>query len=158
MERTENEGSTPIMQGTVDLDPESSIDDAGRALMEQLLADPTHDYHTLKYGDVLEGTIMHLDREEILVDIGSKSEGVIPSRESSTLGDDERSALVVGGSVLVFVVQPENQEGHAVVSIDRARQEKSWRILQEQFEAGDVIDAEVVNLSLIHISEPTRPY
>jgi len=88
---------------------------------------------------------MHLDREEILVDIGSKSEGVIPSRESSTLGDDERSALVVGGSVLVFVVQPENQEGHAVVSIDRARQEKSWRILQEQFEAGDVIDAEVVN-------------
>jgi len=142
MERTEFNGS---MQGSVDLNPESDSDDAGRALMEQLLADPTHDYHTLKYGDVMEGTIMHLDRDEILVDIGSKSEGVIPAREFSTLNEDERSELSVGGSVLVFVVQPENQEGHAVVSIDRARQEKSWRILQDQFEAGEVIDAEVVN-------------
>lgn len=145
MERTDFEGSTPVVQGSVDLNPESSSDDAGRALMEQLLADPTHDYHTLKYGDVLEGTIMHLDRDEILVDIGSKSEGVIPAREFSTLNEDERTDLAVGGNVLVFVVQPENQEGHAVVSIDRARQEKSWRILQEQFEAGEVIDAEVVN-------------
>ncbi len=145
MERTDFEGSTPAMQGSVDLNPENSSDDAGRALMEQLLADPTHDYHTLKYGDVLEGTIMHLDRDEILVDIGSKSEGVIPAREFSTLNEEERSDLSVGGNVLVFVVQPENQEGHAVVSIDRARQEKSWRILQEQFEAGEVIDAEVVN-------------
>src|SRR3712207_8258284 len=48
-------------------------------------------------------------------------------------------------SVLVFVVQPENQEGHAVVSIDRARQEKSWRRLQEIYEANDVIEAEVTN-------------
>ncbi len=47
--------------------------------------------------------------------------------------------------VLVFVVQPENQEGHAVVSIDRARQEKSWRKLQEIYEANEVIEAEVTN-------------
>jgi small subunit ribosomal protein S1 len=113
--------------------------------MEQLLADPTHDYRTLKYGDVIDGTIMYVDRDEVLVDIGSKSEGVIPAREFSSLSEDERSALGVGDSVLVFVVQPENQDGHAVVSIDRARQEKSWRILQEQFEANLVIDAEVVN-------------
>ena len=47
--------------------------------------------------------------------------------------------------MLVFVVQPENQEGHAVVSIDRARQEKSWRRLQEIYEANEVIEAEVTN-------------
>jgi len=51
----------------------------------------------------------------------------------------------VGDSVLVFVVQPENQEGQAVLSIDRALAEKSWRRLQEIFEAGDMIDAEVTN-------------
>lgn len=145
MDRSDVGGAGAELQGGVGFPGSNGADDAGRALMEQLLADPTHDYHTLKYGDVLEGTVMHADRDEILVDIGSKSEGIIPSREFSTLSDDERRALSVGDPLLVFVVQPENQDGHAVVSIDRARQEKSWRILQEQFEAGEVIDAEVVN-------------
>jgi small subunit ribosomal protein S1 len=115
------------------------------SLMEQFLNDPSHDYKSLKYGDVMDGVIMHLDREEILVDIGSKSEGIVPSREYSSLSSDERQALAVGDTILVFVVQPENPEGHAVVSIDRARQEKSWRRLQELHEANEVIEAEVTN-------------
>ena len=55
------------------------------SLMEQFLSDPSHEYKSLKYGDVMDGVIMHLDREEILVDIGSKSEGIVPSREYSSL-------------------------------------------------------------------------
>jgi small subunit ribosomal protein S1 len=115
------------------------------SLMEQFLSDPSHDYKSLKYGDVMDGVIMHVDREELLVDIGSKSEGVVPSREYSSLTPEEKQGLAVGDHILVFVVQPENQEGHAVVSIDRARQEKSWRRLQEIFEANQVIEAEVTN-------------
>ena len=76
------------------------------SLMEQFLNDPSHDYKSLKYGDVMDGVIMHLDREEILVDIGSKSEGIVPSREYSSLSPDERQALAVGDTILVFVVQP----------------------------------------------------
>ena len=60
------------------------------SLMEQFLNDPSHDYKSLKYGDVMDGVIMHLDREEILVDIGSKSEGIVPSREYSSLTPEER--------------------------------------------------------------------
>ena len=67
---------------------------------------------------------MRVDRDEILVDIGSKSEGIVPAKEFSSLTSSEKQALAIGETVLVFVVQPENQEGHAVVSIDRARQEK----------------------------------
>jgi len=115
------------------------------SLMEQFLSDPSHDYKSLKYGDVMDGVIMHVDREELLVDIGSKSEGVVPAREYSSLSQEEKQGLNIGDTVLVFVVQPENQEGHAVVSIDRARQEKSWRRLQELFEANEVIEAEVTN-------------
>src|SRR5215216_5011000 len=117
----------------------------GPSLLEQYLADPSHDYKTLKYGDVMDGVIMRIDRDEILVDIGSKSEGVVPAREFSSLTSDEKQNFAIGESVLVFVVQPENQEGQAVVSIDRARQEKSWRRLQEIYEANDVIEAEVTN-------------
>ncbi|MDI3339065.1 MAG: 30S ribosomal protein S1 [Sphaerobacter sp.] len=122
-----------------------AVVDESRSLMEQLLSDPSHDYRILNYGDVIEGQIMHIDRDELLVDIGSKSEGVIPAREFSTLTDEERAALSVGDHVLVFVVQAENQEGQAVLSIDRARQEKSWRRLQEIYEAGEIIEAEVTN-------------
>ena len=126
----------------------TAIEDAeldAASLMEQFLNDPSHDYKSLKYGDVMDGVIMHLDRDEILVDIGSKSEGIVPSREYSSLTSEEKQALNVGDTILVFVVQPENQEGHAVVSIDRARQEKSWRSLQELYEANEVIEAEVTN-------------
>lgn len=116
-----------------------------RNLMEQLLAEPDTDVRTLKYGDVLEGIVMQMDRDEVLVDIGSKSEGIIPNKELSSLNDGERKALTSGDTVLVFVVQPENADGHAVLSIDRARQEKSWRILQQKYEAGEVIEAIVKN-------------
>jgi small subunit ribosomal protein S1 len=115
------------------------------SLMEEFLNDPSLEYKSLKYGDVMDGVIMRIDRDEILVDIGSKSEGVVPSREFSSLNTEEKDALDIGESILVFVVQPENQEGQAVVSIDRARQEKSWRRLQELYEANEAIQAEVTN-------------
>ncbi|HEX5504638.1 MAG TPA: 30S ribosomal protein S1 [Thermomicrobiales bacterium] len=115
------------------------------SLMQQLLDDPSHDYRALKYGDVLDGVIMQRDRDEFLIDIGSKSEGIIPSREYSTLTSDEAAQLKVGDKVLVFVVQPENQEGHTVLSIDKARQEKSWRVLQEHYDKNEVIQAAVTN-------------
>ena len=136
-------GSGATNAASVAVADDAELDAA--SLMEQFLNDPSHDYKSLKYGDVMDGIIMHLDREEILVDIGSKSEGIVPSREYSSLTSDERSALSVGDTILVFVVKPENQEGHAVVSIDRARQEKSWRRLQELHEANEVIEAEVTN-------------
>src|SRR3954452_10281559 len=119
--------------------------EAPQSLMQQLLNDPSHDYRALKYGDVIDGTVMQRDRDEFLVDIGSKSEGIIPSKEYSTLNSDELSAIKPGDQVLVFVVQAENQDGHTVLSIDKARQEKSWRNLQEQYDKNEVIQAQVTN-------------
>ena len=81
----------------------------GLSLMEQFLSDPSHDYKTLKYGDVMEGVIMHLDRDEILVDIGSKAEGIVPAKEYSSLSAEEKDKLEIGDNILVFVVHPENQ-------------------------------------------------
>src|ERR687885_536574 len=116
-----------------------------RALMEQFLDDPAHNYYNLQYGDTLDGIIMHVDNDEILVDIGSKSEGVVPSKEMSSLLPEERGELRVGDEILVFVVQSEDKEGRAVLSLDKARQEKSWRRLQQQFETSDVLQAKVIN-------------
>ncbi|NTW97457.1 MAG: 30S ribosomal protein S1 [Oscillochloris sp.] len=120
-------------------------DDDDLALMEQFLNDPAHDYRNLKYGDTVDGTVMRIDKDEILVDIGSKAEGIVPSREMQSLPAEDRAALRIGSEILVFVVQSEDKEGRAILSVDKARQEKSWRILQSAFEKGDVIAARVVN-------------
>lgn len=121
------------------------LDRGDQALMEQILRDPTHAYRNLKHGDTVDGQIMQINRDEILVDIGAKAEGVIPSREMQTLSEEDRAALKVGDTILVFVVQSEDKEGRAILSIDKARQEKSWRVLQECYERGDIIYARVKN-------------
>jgi small subunit ribosomal protein S1 len=116
-----------------------------QVLLAQFLQNPAHDYRNLQYGDTVDGTIMRVDRDEILVDIGSKAEGVVPAREMQSLAAEDRATLRAGDELLVFVVQSEDSEGRAVLSVDKARQEKSWRRLQQVHEAAEVIEAKVVN-------------
>lgn len=127
------------------LDPDLALDHEDQELMEQFLRDPAHDYRNLKYGDTVDGKVMRVDRDEILVDIGAKAEGIVPSREMQTLPPEDRASLQVGDELLVFIVQAEDKEGRAILSIDKARQEKSWRLLQQAHERNEVITARVVN-------------
>gem|GEM_PF-68948 len=119
-------------------------DIASNASMEDLMKASERQYRPIKHGDVIEGTVMKVGRDEIMIDIGGKTEGVISSRESTSLTDEEREVLQIGDTLLVSVVQPHNSEGQAVLSLDRARQEKAWRDLQRAFEAGETISAPVV--------------
>lgn len=125
--------------------PAMLLDDEEEADLEQLLNDPAHAYHNLHYGDTVDGKIMRVDRDELLVDIGAKAEGVVPAREMQTLTPADRAALTIGAELLVFVVQTEDKEGRAILSVDKARQEKSWRVLQHAHETGEIIHARVVN-------------
>lgn len=97
----------------------------------------------LRRGEVVEGTVMAVERDGVLVDIGFKSEGVVPAQEMHSMGADPLSKIHPGEQVLVFVVQPETQEGQVALSIDRARGEQGWRTLQERFESGDIFEAEI---------------
>jgi small subunit ribosomal protein S1 len=113
--------------------------------MEELLAEQDADIRSFKHGDVVEGTVVRIDRDEILVDIGAKSEGVVSNRELYGRHAESAPQLVVGDVVLVYVLQPESQEGHAVLSLRRAGLERKWRAMQEQFETGAIIDAPVID-------------
>ena len=97
----------------------------------------------LRRGEVVEGTVMAVERDGVLVDIGFKSEGVVPTQEMHSMGADPLSKIHPGEQVLVFVVQPETQEGQVALSIDRARGEQGWRTLQERFESGEIFEAEI---------------
>jgi len=112
--------------------------------MESLLAgSDIAEPRPLRRGEVVEGTVMSTDRDGVLVDIGFKSEGVVTASEMHSLGADPFSKVAVGEKILVYVLQPETAEGQVALSIDRARGEQGWRVLQDRFEAGDIFEAEV---------------
>ncbi|MFN2418513.1 MAG: 30S ribosomal protein S1, partial [Candidatus Limnocylindria bacterium] len=118
--------------------------------MAELLDHPDNEVKSLKHGDVVEGTVVRIDPDEILVDFGGKSEGVVSNRELMNRRgprdtDDSRPELNVGDEVLVYVLQPESPEGHAVLSLRRAGLERKWRAMQERFDAGEIVEARVID-------------
>ncbi|MBI3746192.1 MAG: 30S ribosomal protein S1 [Chloroflexi bacterium] len=113
--------------------------------MEELLAEQDADIKSFKHGDVVEGTVVRIDKDEILVDIGAKSEGVVSNRELFGRHGESQPALAIGDVVLVYVLQPESPEGHVVLSLRRAGLERKWRAMQEQLEAGVIIEAPVID-------------
>ena len=104
----------------------------------------------LRRGEVVEGLVMSIEREGVLidlVDIGSKSEGIIPTHEMHSMGSDPLANIVVGEKLLVFVLQAETEEGQVLLSIDRARGEQGWRVLQDRFESGEIFEAEITGFN-----------
>jgi small subunit ribosomal protein S1 len=118
--------------------------------MAELLDDPDNEVKSLKHGDVVEGTVVRIDPDEILVDFGGKSEGVVSNRELMSRrgprdGDESKPEIKIGDEVLVYVLQPESPEGHAVLSLRRAGLERKWRAMQERFDAGEIVEARVID-------------
>jgi small subunit ribosomal protein S1 len=111
--------------------------------MAALLEQETTPYTELRRGDIVEGAVVGTDRDGILVDIGAKSEGVIPANEMHSLQPEGSSKLQVGEKVLVFVVQPESPDGQIILSLDRARGEQGWRVLQEYMDQNQAFEGYV---------------
>jgi len=100
---------------------------------------------TIKRGDVVEGVIVRIDQDEILVDIGLKSEGVLSTRELPSSGYGSFNELHLNDKVLVYVSQPETAEKPAVLSLKRAHTERQWRIAEEQYKNGELLKARVID-------------
>ena len=107
------------------------------------LLEESLEFRSPQRNEIVEGTVMGWDRDGVLVDIGAKSEGVIPRHEMQSLGSDPAKRLAQGDKVMVFVVQPDTADGQVLLSLDKARGEQGWLTLQERFEAGETFDGEV---------------
>jgi small subunit ribosomal protein S1 len=99
----------------------------------------------IKRGDVVDGVIVRIDQDEILVDIGLKSEGVLSTKELPATGDWSFDQLHLNDKVLVYVIQPETPDGHALLSLKRANAERQWRIAEEQYKNGELLKAKVID-------------
>ncbi|HEY3297893.1 MAG TPA: 30S ribosomal protein S1 [Armatimonadota bacterium] len=108
--------------------------------------DYSNTFRSLSPGDVVEGVVVHIDKEGVLVDVGTKSEGIIrPNELSSRPVQSMEDVVKVGETIKVYVVQPENDEGYLVLSKKRADFEKAWVAVQEAFEEGKTISAMVTD-------------
>ena len=110
------------------------------ALLETEAAQPG----SLRRGEIITGAVMGASPDGVIVDVGTKTEAVIPQSEMLSLGVDGQSRLKAGDSVRVMVLQPMSAEGHGVVSLDRARGEEGWDILAARLESGETFTAEIV--------------
>ena len=110
------------------------------ALLETEAAQPG----SLRRGEIITGAVMGASPDGVIVDVGTKTEAVIPQNEMLSLGVDGQSRLKAGDSVRVMVLQPMSAEGHGVVSLDRARGEEGWDILAARLESGETFTAEIV--------------
>src|SRR6201982_3808325 len=103
--------------------------------------------HPFQEGDVVSGKVVRIDKDEVLVDIGYKSEGVIPSNELSIRKSvDPSEEVSLGEDVDALVLTKEDQEGRLILSKKRARFEKAWRRIETAAESGGPVEGTVIEV------------
>jgi small subunit ribosomal protein S1 len=98
-------------------------------------------------GQIVEGTVVKVDRDEVLLDIGYKSEGVIPARELSIRNDVDPSEIVsMGDKIEALVLQKEDKEGRLLLSKKRAQYERAWGTIEKIKEEEGVVRGPVIEV------------
>jgi len=121
-----------------------TFDDLSEDDLEAAVADTILQFED---GDVVEGTIVKIDKDEVLLDIGFKSEGVIPARELSIRHDlDPQDVVSVGEEIEALVLQKEDKEGRLILSKKRAQYERAWGTIERIKESGGVVKGPVIEV------------
>jgi small subunit ribosomal protein S1 len=118
-----------------DLTPEELVDAVEASLRD------------FKDGDIVQGTVVKIDRDEVLLDIGYKSEGVIPAKELSIRHDIDPNEVVHDGDrIEALVLQKEDKEGRLILSKKRAQYERAWGRIEEVMRSGGTIKGPVIEV------------
>lgn len=117
---------------------------AGQVLTMADLLDQYVPSKALRRGEIIDGKVMSKTTEGLLVNIGYKSEGLVPGREMRTLGPDAVEEIGVGDEIIAYVINPEGPDGSSILSIDRARGEQGWRILEKSMESDETVKGKII--------------
>ncbi len=115
--------------------------------MEALLEDEQFGMSMPSRGEIRHGVLARVTPNEILVDIGAKSEGIISGRELERIESEVRDLLEVGQPVTVYVVTPEDRNGNVVLSLSRAQEEKDWSDAESLLGSQDVYEGVVAGFN-----------
>ncbi|MDO8184824.1 30S ribosomal protein S1 [Conexibacter sp. JD483] len=136
---------------TTDLQPTATIVEGSDGLLLEIDGKIVPNYDAtltpFEEGDVVTGHVVRIDKDEVLVDIGYKSEGVIPSNELSIRKSvDPKDEVEMGEEVDALVLTKEDQDGRLILSKKRARFEKAWRRIEAAAESGEPVDGTVIEV------------
>jgi small subunit ribosomal protein S1 len=112
--------------------------------MESLLEEQGLSLEFPTQGEIRQGFIATIRDNEVLVSIGTKSEGVISGRELEQIPADERASFTVGQEIPVFVVAAEDSNGNVVLSYLRAREEKDWEVVENLLASNETFSSKVI--------------
>ena len=126
----------------VQMTEEESGEEEPRSSMADLM-DEGYDYHRPRRGDIRSGTVVRIDPDAIIVDIGGKRDGIVPSRDLERLGPEVLEGIRVGDEVRVYIMHPETRDGDTIVSLNLARQAMDWEKAQKLMESGEIFEGEV---------------
>ena len=113
----------------------------------ELIPDYDSTFPTINEGEVVSGTVVRVDKDEVLVDIGYKSEGVIPSNELSIRRSvDPASEVQLGDEIDALVLTKEDTEGRLILSKKRARFEMAWKKIERAAESGEPVEGTVIEV------------
>jgi len=140
-----------MTQTTESTTPEAKIVEGSNGLLLEIDGHivPNYDatFHPFEEGEVVTGKVVRIDNDEVLVDVGYKSEGVIPSNELSIKKNvDPHEEVELGDEVDALVLTKEDQEGRLIVSKKRARFEKAWRAIEAAQESGEPVTGMVIEV------------
>ena len=122
-----------------DVPDELSADDLAKAIEQTVFE--------FKEGDIVAGTVVRVDPDEVLVDIGYKSEGVIPPYELSVRNNSNPSEIVsVGDEIEALVLQKEDDQGRLVLSKKRAQYERAWGRIERVMHEGGTVTGQVIEV------------
>ena len=114
---------------------------------EELMAAIEATIKPFEEGDLVTGTVVKIDKDEVLLDIGYKSEGVIPSRELSIRNDVDPSQVVSpGDEIEALVLQKEDKEGRLILSKKRAQYERAWGKIEEIKSKDETVEGPVIEV------------
>jgi small subunit ribosomal protein S1 len=127
--------------------PEHEQEPNVQASMESLLEEEGLSLDFPKQGEVRQGVIASIGDNEILVSIGTKSEGVIPARELDQVEPEMRESFTVGQEIPVYVVNPEDPNGNVQLSFVRALEEQDWRMAENLLANGESFESKVIGFN-----------
>ena len=120
-----------------------TVDDLGESFADAISGTMV----SVEDGQLVMGTVVKIDKDEVLLDIGYKSEGVIPSRELSIRNDvDPNDVVKVGEQIEALVLTKEDKEGRLVLSKKRAQYERAWGTIEKVKEADGIVEGLVIEV------------
>ncbi len=138
------------MQALIDNPQAHVIEGSGGLLLEvdgQVIPNYDATMRPIEEGEVVTGHVVRIDKDEVLVDIGYKSEGVIPANELSIRKSvDPHDEVELGEEVDALVLTKEDQDGRLIMSKKRARFEKAWRRIEASAESGEAVEGTVIEV------------